>query len=290
MLEKHSLMRGQAGASPRPLRGAIRASPVAVRAPIGVRRTVLARAAEEDPHKDAPANQSLEDRIAAGEFSDVGSTKERLTRPLRRLLAQDPVGIGEVWGDGHSPRIATGRVAAAATRFCCTRAHTRAVLLARYHSSHTDSLTWRILHLVSTQSQQCSSPKMGADASCCSPRGRCLLLPTPPNRVRTPPRPTHPNNPPAGRWLALQLAQLGRQWRAVAAKRMPEARGDIREIVGQPVFVPLYRLAQVRGVCVERGLARCGSATWRSCAAGGRCAPWCWRRVWCSRGRRRVGG
>jgi beta-ring hydroxylase len=27
-----------------------------------------------------------------------------------------------------------------------------------------------------------------------------------------------------------------------AAKRMPEARGDIREIVGQPVFVPLYKL------------------------------------------------
>lgn len=50
-----------------------------------------------------------------------------------------------------------------------------------------------------------------------------------------------------GRWLALQLANLGREWRAVAARRMPEARGDIREIVGQPVFVPLYRLAQRYG-------------------------------------------
>lgn len=47
---------------------------------------------------------------------------------------------------------------------------------------------------------------------------------------------------PAGRFLALILARLGREWRAAAAARMPEARGDIREIVGQPVFVPLYNL------------------------------------------------
>jgi hypothetical protein len=45
-----------------------------------------------------------------------------------------------------------------------------------------------------------------------------------------------------GRFLALILARLGREWRAAAAARMPEARGDIREIVGQPVFVPLYNL------------------------------------------------
>ena len=37
---------------------------------------------------------SLEDRIAAGEFTDAGSTKERLTRPLRRILAKDPIGPG----------------------------------------------------------------------------------------------------------------------------------------------------------------------------------------------------
>lgn len=42
--------------------------------------------------------------------------------------------------------------------------------------------------------------------------------------------------------MALELAKLGRQWRAEAARRMPEARGDIREIVGQPVFVPLFKL------------------------------------------------
>lgn len=43
------------------------------------------------------------------------------------------------------------------------------------------------------------------------------------------------------------LAQLGRQWRMEAAKRMPEARGDIREIIGQPVFVPLYQLFRAYG-------------------------------------------
>jgi hypothetical protein len=56
---------------------------------------------------------------------------------------------------------------------------------------------------------------------------------------------TPPLRPPcccAGRFLALLLARLGRQWRTQAAARMPEARGDIREIVGQPVFVPLYNL------------------------------------------------
>ncbi len=46
----------------------------------------------------------------------------------------------------------------------------------------------------------------------------------------------------AGRRLSLWLARLGQQWRREAAARMPEASGDIREIVGQPVFVPLYKL------------------------------------------------
>lgn len=40
------------------------------------------------------AGNSLEDRIASGEFTDAGSTKEKLTRPLRRILAKDPVGPG----------------------------------------------------------------------------------------------------------------------------------------------------------------------------------------------------
>ena len=51
----------------------------------------------------------------------------------------------------------------------------------------------------------------------------------------------------AGRVIALQLAKAGQKWRSDAAKRMPEARGDIREIVDQPVFVPLYKLFLVYG-------------------------------------------
>ncbi|GIL65093.1 hypothetical protein Vafri_18867 [Volvox africanus] len=53
--------------------------------------------------------------------------------------------------------------------------------------------------------------------------------------------------PLIGRAIARTLAELGRRWRSDAAKRMPEARGDIREIVGQPVFVPLYKLFLVYG-------------------------------------------
>ena len=50
-----------------------------------------------------------------------------------------------------------------------------------------------------------------------------------------------------GRWLSKWLADRARQWSREAALRMPEARGDIREIVGQPVFVPLYKLYLVYG-------------------------------------------
>jgi beta-ring hydroxylase len=50
-----------------------------------------------------------------------------------------------------------------------------------------------------------------------------------------------------GRAAAFELAKLGQQWRRVASERMPEARGDIREIVGQPVFVPLYKLFTIYG-------------------------------------------
>lgn len=46
----------------------------------------------------------------------------------------------------------------------------------------------------------------------------------------------------AGRKVSLWLAQLGRQWQREANARMPSASGDVREIVGQPVFVPLYKL------------------------------------------------
>jgi beta-ring hydroxylase len=45
----------------------------------------------------------------------------------------------------------------------------------------------------------------------------------------------------------LQLAIIGRQWTANAAKKMPVATGDIREIIGQPVFIPLEQLYRVYG-------------------------------------------
>lgn len=47
--------------------------------------------------------------------------------------------------------------------------------------------------------------------------------------------------------MALWLAKVGQQWRADAARRMPVATGDIREIVGQPVFLPLFKLHLVYG-------------------------------------------
>lgn len=60
--------------------------------------------------------------------------------------------------------------------------------------------------------------------------------------------------PSAGRGLAYQLAKIGKSWRSAAAVRMPEARGDIREIVGQPVFVPLQKLAMIYGKVCNRDL------------------------------------
>jgi len=94
----------------------------------------------QPPNRSIPNNSQsdLDDRIMSGEFTDSGSTKEKLTRPIRKMLAKDPLG--------------------------------------------------------------------------------------------------------PGRAVAYQLAQIGQGWRRVAATRMPTATGDIREIVGQPVFIPLYKL------------------------------------------------
>jgi beta-ring hydroxylase len=74
---------------------------------------------------------------------------------------------------------------------------------------------------------------------------RCGWQPPPP----TAPAPACrlPPPPRAGRVAALQLARVAQDWRRAAAERMPEARGDIREIVGQPVFVPLYKLFCIYG-------------------------------------------
>ena len=37
---------------------------------------------------------ALDDRISSGEFTDAGSTKERVTRPVRKFAAVDRLGLG----------------------------------------------------------------------------------------------------------------------------------------------------------------------------------------------------
>jgi len=58
-------------------------------------------------------------------------------------------------------------------------------------------------------------------------------------------------NDPAGpgKSLAFLLAQISRKAGNMDRLQMPEASGDPREIVGQPVFVPLYKLFLVYGSC-----------------------------------------
>jgi hypothetical protein len=61
---------------------------------------VLVAAAGNGPvdNEDRKKADDLSERILSGEFTDSGSTKEKLTRPVRKLLAQDPVGVGELSG------------------------------------------------------------------------------------------------------------------------------------------------------------------------------------------------
>ncbi|WPT10956.1 Protein LUTEIN DEFICIENT 5 [Picochlorum sp. SENEW3] len=109
----------------------------------GITRQGVSRAVDCGAFGKKKNEGSLDDRIASGEFDDSGSTKEKMTRPLRKALAKDPLGVG--------------------------------------------------------------------------------------------------------RALSFWLAKLGIQWRRIAAERMPTATGDIREIVGQPVFIPLYSLFRIYG-------------------------------------------
>ena len=53
---------------------------------------------------ERPKGTDLDERILSGEFTDSGSTKEKLTRPVRKLLAQDPVGVGTWEPEGRSSR------------------------------------------------------------------------------------------------------------------------------------------------------------------------------------------
>lgn len=57
---------------------------------------VLAQASNgSSPKSSSPeTGDALGDRILSGEFTDEGSTKERLTRPVRKFLAKDPIGPG----------------------------------------------------------------------------------------------------------------------------------------------------------------------------------------------------
>lgn len=42
----------------------------------------------------SPSGSNLDARISSGEFTDAGSTKEKLSRPVRQLLAKDKLGPG----------------------------------------------------------------------------------------------------------------------------------------------------------------------------------------------------
>ena len=59
------------------------------------RGPVVASADGSGSDKGKKYGDNLDDRIASGEFDDSGSTKEKLTRPLRKMLAKDPLGPGE---------------------------------------------------------------------------------------------------------------------------------------------------------------------------------------------------
>lgn len=60
-----------------------------------------------DPELKKKADD-LSERILSGEFTDSGSTKEKLTRPVRKLLAQDPVGVGKQWLGRRTDPVSNG--------------------------------------------------------------------------------------------------------------------------------------------------------------------------------------
>ena len=63
-------------------------SALPTRARIYRRRTaVIVRSSEDE-------NSGLENRISSGNYSVKGSFREKLTRPVRKTLANDPIGPG----------------------------------------------------------------------------------------------------------------------------------------------------------------------------------------------------
>lgn len=187
----------------------------------------------------------LDARIESGEFGDVGSTKEQLTRPIRKALANDPLGIGALHGtwdarwqqqlrgmameNAWPPAAIVPLDAAVRARQHCSCRHipcaimrdswrlSPAAQLATSPQPHPPVLIdcplkyFQLMHPCNSQRRR--SPVPAQPLTCCSIR--------------------HPPALPTGRFFALQLAKLGREWRADASRRMPVARGDIREIVGQ---------------------------------------------------------
>lgn len=88
--------RGVAARAPARQRLAAPVRPVLLRAGSGEQQ----RAQEAAPPAAGAAagaedTGDINDRILSGEFTDSGSTKEKLTRPLRKALAKDPTGLGE---------------------------------------------------------------------------------------------------------------------------------------------------------------------------------------------------
>jgi hypothetical protein len=82
--------------------GAGRSSFVATQRPQGVIRGLTRPGARVSSHHNkSPSPQPENDlaaRIASGEFTDAGSTKEKLTKPVRQALAKLPGGERRVLG------------------------------------------------------------------------------------------------------------------------------------------------------------------------------------------------
>ncbi|OAE21428.1 hypothetical protein AXG93_3506s1020 [Marchantia polymorpha subsp. ruderalis] len=55
------------------------------------------------------------------------------------------------------------------------------------------------------------------------------------------------NGGPPGRFLSFALANYERRLKQESLKKLPEAKGDVRKIVGQPFFVPLFTLFRTYG-------------------------------------------
>jgi len=85
---------------------------VSARQQLRSKRLVVAAAVPQDDstkpeQQEEPGADDINQRILSGEFTDAGSTKEKLTRPIRKALAQDPVGIGKLPLNGSSTNFLT---------------------------------------------------------------------------------------------------------------------------------------------------------------------------------------